>query len=192
MRSACLAARGRPGRRRREFGRVVPAARSGSVLFTASQTAMLMADARYNGSHAEVGGYGDGLFSRSSGDRAIPYTVPMKVVQPQCCTSGAITSSTFGCQPQGRLWIAQPACSCACVAASRSRCVPTAITVSCIAAHRARPLGATNTVGTAPGATRTAAAAGSSMRRARLAGVNVNAACACPAQSPTPMPKSIK
>ena len=38
--------------------------------------------------------------SRSSGDRAIPYTVPMKAVQPQCCTSGAIPSSTFGCLPE--------------------------------------------------------------------------------------------
>ena len=187
MRSACLAARGRPGRRRVGSGWSFPQ-RSGSGPVTASQTAMRMGDARYNGSDAEVGGYGDGLFSRSSGDRAIPYTVPMKVVQPQCCTSGAIASSTFGCQPQGRPWIAQPACSCACVAASRSCCVPTAITASCIAAHRARPPAATNTVGTAPSATRIAAAAGSSMRRARLAGVdvnvNVNAACACPALAP--------
>lgn len=153
---------------------------------------MRMRDARYNGSDAEVGGYGDGLFSRSSGDRAIPYTVPMKVVQSQCCTSGTITSSTFGCLPKDRLWIAQPACSCACVAASRSCCVPTAITASCIAAHLARPPAATNTVGTALSATRIAAAAGSSMRRARLAGVdvnvNANAACACPA----PAPMSIK
>ena len=38
--------------------------------------------------------------SRSSGDRAVPYTVPMKAVQPQCCTSGAIPSSTFGCVPK--------------------------------------------------------------------------------------------
>ena len=145
---------------------------------------MRMSDARYNGSDAEVGGYGDGLFSRSSGDRAIPYTVPMKVVQPQCCTSGAITSSTFGCLPKDRLWIAQPACSCACVAASRSCCVPTAITASCIAAHLARPPAATNTVGIAPSVTRIAVAAGSSMRRVRLAGVDADAACACPALAP--------
>lgn len=183
MRFACLAARGRPGRRRREIGRMCQQ-RGGSGSVAVSLTAMRVGDTRYNGSNAEVGGYGDGLFSRSSGDRAIPYTVPMKVVQPQCCTSGAITSSTFGCQPQGRPWIAQPACSCACVAASKSRCVPTAITASCIAAQLARPPAATNTVGTVPGATRIAVAAGSSMRRARLAGVDVNAACACLALAP--------
>ena len=149
---------------------------------------MRMSDARYNGSDAEVGGYGDGLFSRSSGDRAIPYTLPMKVVQPQCCTSGAITSSTFGCLPKDRPWIAQPACSCACVVASRSCCVPTAITASCIAAHLARPPAAANTGGTAPSVTRIAAAAGSSMRRERLAGVDADATCACLA----PAPMSIK
>lgn len=192
MRFACLAARGRPGRRRRvEIGLSCPQ-HGGSGPFSASQPAVRMGDAGYNGSNAEVGGYGDGLFSRSSGDRAIPYTVPMKVVQPQCCISGAITSSTFGCLPKDRPWIAQPACSCACVAASRSRCVPTAITASCIAAHLARPPAATNTVGTAPGATRLAEADASSMQRARLAGVDVNvnvdAPCACLA----PAPMSIK
>ena len=36
-------------------------------------------------------------------------------------------------------------------------------------------------LGTAPSATRTAAAVGSSMRRARLAGVDINAVCAWPA-----------
>lgn len=75
---------------------------------------------------------------------------------------------------QGRLWIAQPACSCACVVASKSCCVPTAITASCIAVHLARPPAATNTGGTAPSVTRTAAADASSMRRARLAGADVN------------------
>jgi len=99
MKFACLAARGRPGRRRREIGGSCPQ-RSGSGPVAASQTAMRTGVARYNGSDAEVGGYGDGLFSRSSGDRAIPYTVPMKVVQPQCCISGAIASSTFGCLPK--------------------------------------------------------------------------------------------
>ena len=42
---------------------------------------MRLIDTRYNGSEAEAGGYGDGLFSPDSGNRAVPYTVPMKAVQ---------------------------------------------------------------------------------------------------------------
>jgi len=52
--------------------------------------------ARYNGDDAEVGGHGSGRFTPGSEDRAVPYTVPMKAVQPQCCTAGANPSSTFG------------------------------------------------------------------------------------------------
>lgn len=102
MRGACLAARGRPDRRRRVRSGGSARERRGSGRDTGltDRSMRMGGDARYNGNDAEVGGYGDGLFSRSSGDRAIPYTVPMKVVQPQCCTSGAIASSTFGCLPK--------------------------------------------------------------------------------------------
>ena len=78
---------------------------------------------QYNGTDAEVGGHGSGPLTPSSEDRAVPYTVPMKAVLPQCCTAGAIPSSTFGCLAPGRLWIARLGCSCARVAASRLCCV---------------------------------------------------------------------
>jgi hypothetical protein len=56
--------------------------------------------ARYNGDDAEVGGHGSDRFTPGSEDRAVPYTVPMKAVQQQCCTAGANPSSTFGLSPR--------------------------------------------------------------------------------------------
>ena len=130
---------------------------------------------QYNGGNAEVGGHGSGRFTPGSDDRAAPYTVPMKVVLPQCCTAGAIPPSTFGCLPPGRLWIARPGCSCACVAASRLCSVLTAITARWgggvlrpgLLAGRAPRAPSTQRAALA----RAVAPAGSSMRRAWLAGV---------------------
>ena len=99
MRFACLAARGRPGRRRRvgSGGRARSAVGRDRLRPHRPRCAWEMRGTTVASRSRRVR---QRCLSRSSGDRAVPYTVPMKAVQPQCCTSGAIPSSTFGCVPK--------------------------------------------------------------------------------------------
>ncbi len=56
--------------------------------------------ARYNGRRCRSRWARRRSLTPGSGDRAAPYTVPVKAVQQQCCTSGASPSSTFGSSPR--------------------------------------------------------------------------------------------
>lgn len=78
---------------------------------------------------------------------------------------------------EDRTWPAQPACSCARVAAIRCCCVPTAIAVSCIAAECARSRAAVSDDDRPPGATSAAGLVASSMPRAARAGANGDVRC---------------
>ena len=186
MRFACMAARGRPCRRGLLDRAVVPG-RSGYLARLGLTDCDAHGQCAVQRQQAEVSGYGDGLYSRSSGR-------PRHTLHRADEGGAAAVLHLWGdrvqhlwLSVQGRLWIDPPACSCACVAASRFYCVPSAITASCIAARRARPLGVTNIVAAARSATKTAAAADSSTRRARLAGVGAGAACAWPAKASMPI-----
>ena len=99
MRFACLAARGRPGRRRRvgSGGRARSAVGRDRLRPHGPRCAWEMRGTTAASRSRRVR---QRCLSRSSGDRAVPYTVPMKAMQPQCCTSGAIPPSTFGCVPK--------------------------------------------------------------------------------------------
>ena len=179
---------GRPRAARQATARWIGRSRPGAVgggPVAASQTAMRLGRCAVQRQRCRSRRVRRRSLSRCSGDRAIPYTVADEGGAAAVLHLWGDPVQHLWLSARGRLWIAPPACSCACVAASRSCCVPTAITARCIAAHRARSPAATSTVGTAPSATRTAAAADSSMLRERLAGVGANAACVRPAQTPT-------
>ena len=94
---------GRPRAARQATARWIGRSRPGAVgggPVAASQTAMRLGRCAVQRQRCRSRRVRRRSLSRCSGDRAIPYTVPMKVVQPQCCTSGAIPSSTFGCLPE--------------------------------------------------------------------------------------------
>jgi len=53
----------------------------------------------------------------------------LKPSQPPTCQPPSNTVSTIGLLPRNRLWIAQPACYCACTSVRASCCFPEAIIV---------------------------------------------------------------
>ena len=86
---------------------------------------------------------------------------------------------------EGWTWPAQLACSCVRVAAIRCCCVPTATTVSFIAAGRARRRLVKNIGTRPPGAASAVEEVGSSMLREQPAGAHANVFCARPTQVAT-------
>jgi hypothetical protein len=104
-------------------------------------------------------------------DRAVPDTVPMKVVPHQCGALGrsrpALTGSVWWCR-----WTVQPVCSCASGAVCRSSCVAAAIAVTGIAAAPAGARSATSPGARPPVVTSARAADAPGTPRVHSAGAN--------------------